>query len=69
MDKHLYRNFFIFTFLALTCFGALSFMLIESNREIERSSGWVSHSNKVIISTEKMVTVLEQLLSSSVDIF
>ena len=46
MDKVLYRNFLIFTVLAVLCFTGLSFMLIQSNKAIERSSEWVTHSNK-----------------------
>jgi len=64
MDKLLYRNFIIFTFLALICFAGLSFMLIRSNKEIERSSQWVTHSNAVILSTERINTSLERLLSA-----
>ncbi|HEY8964221.1 MAG TPA: PAS domain-containing protein, partial [Alphaproteobacteria bacterium] len=64
MDRLLYRNFIIFTFLALICFAGLATMLVRSNNEIERSGEWVAHSNAVILSTERVNTTLERLLSA-----
>jgi PAS domain S-box-containing protein len=64
MDKQLYRNFVIFTFLALLCFAGLAFMLVRSNNEIERSSEWVNHSNTILLSAERVNASLERLLSA-----
>jgi len=64
MDNIFVRNFLILTLLIALSFGAMSFIMISGSKGIDYSSGWVEHTNKVIIQSQELANSIEGMLSA-----
>lgn len=63
MDRTLFRNFLIFTLLALSCFGALGYVVYNGSNDT-RSNEWITHTNEILTSSEKLLMQVEGMVSS-----
>lgn len=59
------RNFVIFTVLLALCAGGLAYGFYKGKMEIERGTGWVTHSYSVIANTYELSTLLEAMLAAN----
>lgn len=59
------RNFVIFTVLLALCASGLAYAFYKGKKEIERGTGWVTHSYTVIASTYELSTLLEAMLAAN----
>jgi PAS domain S-box-containing protein len=64
MDKVFIRNFILFTLILFACAGSLIFGLIRSEQDISQKDGWVIHSHDVILTAEKLSSLIESLLAA-----
>ena len=59
------RNFVIFTVLLAICAGGLAYSFYKGKSEIERGTGWVTHSYTVIANTYELSTLTEAMLAAN----
>ncbi len=59
------RNFVVFTVLLALCAGGLGYGFYKGKVEIERGTGWVTHSYTVIANTYELSTLLEAMLAAN----
>lgn len=60
----LMRNFFVFTVLLFLCLASLGLYSLRAGKEIQAADSWVSHTQKVIIETQAIVTGIHQMLAA-----
>ena len=63
-DKLLVRNLLIFSLALGFCVGTLSYVLISSDRQIQRTNALIAHTHEVIVQSEELSALVEGMLSS-----
>lgn len=64
MDRVFIRNFILFTIILFICAASLIFGLIKSEHNINRKDDWVFHSHDVILTSERLSTLIESMLAA-----
>jgi len=58
------RNFAIFFALLATCAGGLGYIVVQGEKEADRSNEWILHTHNIMVTAEELATLLENVLSS-----